>query len=79
MPIGRIILGRSVGKITIMNLSFRVDTFENKNIEHSGKETYAMFCLLIQNKNNTTNATLPFLFDFFELKEKYHIKRKISY
>ena len=36
-----------------------------------------MFGLPIQNKNNAINASLAFLFDFFESKEKY-IRRKIN-
>ena len=37
-----------------------------------------MFGLPIQNKNSAINASLPFLFDFFESKEKYRIRRKIN-
>ena len=67
--VGRIISGRSVDKI-IVNQSFRVSTIKNKNIEHSGKE---LFGLPNQNKSS---ASLPFLFDFFELKEKGHFRKK---
>ena len=36
-----------------------------------------MFGLPIQNKNSAINASLPFLFNYFELKKK-HIRRKIN-
>ena len=36
-----------------------------------------MFSLPIQNKNSAINASLPFLFNYFELKKK-HIRRKIN-
>ena len=39
--VGRIILGRSVGKIIIIILSLRVGKSKNKNIDHRGKETCA--------------------------------------
>ena len=51
---------------------------KNKNIDHRVKEHYAMFGLPIQNENSAINDSLPFLFDFFELKEKYHIRRQIN-
>ena len=35
-----------------------------------------MFGLPIRNKNSVINASLTFLFDVFELKEKYHIRKK---
>ena len=34
--------GRSVGKIKIIMLSFRVGTSKNKNVDHRVKETYAV-------------------------------------
>ena len=34
--------GRSVGKIIIIILSFRVGTFRNKSIDHQVKETFAV-------------------------------------
>ena len=37
-----------------------------------------LFGLPIQNKNSAINALLPFLIDFFKLKEKIHIRQKIS-
>ena len=37
--VGRIISGRSVGKIIIIILSLRVGKSKNKNINHRGKET----------------------------------------
>ena len=39
-------------------------------------ETCAMFGLPIQSKNSAINTSLTFLFDFPELKEKGHIRRK---
>ena len=42
------------------------------------KGTYAMFGLPNENKNSTENPSLPFLTDFFKLKEKDHISRKIN-
>ena len=39
--VGRIISGRSVGKIIIIILSLRVGKSKNKNINHRGKETCA--------------------------------------
>ena len=47
----------------------RVGTSKHKNIDHWGKETCAMFPFPIQNKNSIKNASLTFLFDFFELKK----------
>ena len=38
----------------------------------------ATFGLPIQTKNSARNVSLTFLFDFFELKEKDYIKRKIN-
>ena len=55
--------------------SFLVGTTKNKNIDHRGEEARAMFGLPTQNKNCAINASLPFLFDFFELKEKHQIRR----
>ena len=56
----------SVCKIVIIIiLSFRVGTSKNENIHYRGKETCAMFGLLIQNKNSALNVFLPFVFDFF--------------
>ena len=52
------------------NLRFKFDKYKNDNANHWGKETSAMFSLLIQNKNSAINASLPFLFNYFELKEK---------
>ena len=46
---GRIILGWSVSKMIIIILSFRVGTFEIKNIDNWGKATCAMFGLPTQN------------------------------
>ena len=43
-----------------------------------GKETCAMCGLPIQNNNSVIHASLTFLFEFFELKEKAQIKRKIN-
>ena len=45
------------------NLSLRVGTFEN-NIDHRGKETWAMLGLPICNKNSAVNILLSFLFIF---------------
>ena len=71
----RIILGWSVGKIMII-LSFRVNTAKNKNTDHQGKETYAMFGLPIQTENSAIIASLPFLFDIFELKQMIILEEK---
>lgn len=38
--VGRVILGRSVGKIIIIMLSFRVGTCTNKIIDNEVKEMY---------------------------------------
>ena len=54
-------MGRSVGKIRIINLSFRVDTSKNKNIDHRVKET---------------SAQLVFSVFHCDLKEKYPIRKK---
>ena len=67
--VGRIVSGRSVGKIIIIILSFWVSTSKNKNIDHRVKETYVIFGLPIQNR------TLP-LFDLFVLKERACIRTK---
>ena len=67
--VGRIVSGRSVGKIIIIILSFWVSTSKNKNIDHRVKETYVIFGLSIQNR------TLP-LFDLFVLKERACIRTK---
>ena len=76
--IRRIISGWSVSKIIIVIiLSFRVGTYKNKNIDHQGKET-CMFGLPILNESSAIYALLPFLFDFFELKEKDHIGSKMN-
>ena len=37
-----------------------------------------IFGLLIQNKNSAINDLLPFMFDFFAVKEKDQIRRKIN-
>ena len=52
-----------VSQQTNNNLSFRVGTFEN-NIDHCGKETWAMVRLPICNKNSAVNILLSFLFIF---------------
>ena len=76
--VGKLISGRSVGKIIVIILSFRVSTSKIKNINHRGKETCAMFGLPIQNKNSAINASLTLLFDLFTLKEKDPIRGKIN-
>ena len=48
-----------------------------KKTELSGKETYALFDLPIQNRDSAIKSSLP-LFDFFELKGKDHLRRKIN-
>ena len=60
----------SVGQQNNNNLSFKFDKYKNDNANHWGEETSAMFSLPIQNKNSAINASLPFLFNYFELKEK---------
>ena len=52
------------------NLSFKFDKYKNDNANKWDKETPAMFGLPIQNKNSAINASLTFLFNYFELKEK---------
>ena len=37
-----------------------------------------MFAFPIQNKDSVKNASLTFLFDFFELKKKLHQKKNKS-
>ena len=75
--IRRIISGWSASKIIIVIiLSVRVGTYKNKNIDHQGKET--TFGLPILNESSAIYALLPFLFDFFELKEKDHIGSKMN-
>ena len=46
-----------------------VGTTKNKNIEHWGKWTRDIFGFSTHNKNYAINASLPFLFNFFELKK----------
>ena len=48
--VARIISGRSVGKIIILN--FKTGTPKIKNIDYQGKETCAMFGLPVENKNS---------------------------
>ena len=48
--VARIISGRSVGKIIILN--FNTGTPKIKNIDYQGKETCAMFGLPVENKNS---------------------------
>ena len=65
-------MGRSVGKMIIIIVSFRVGIYKIKNIDHRSKEIYVMFGLPIQNR------TLPFLFNLFQLKERACIRGKIN-
>ena len=44
---GRIILGQSVSKITIIILSFRVSTSKNKNADHRVEETCAIWSIQV--------------------------------
>ena len=45
---------------------------------HASKEPGSMFGLPIQYKNSAIIALLLFLFDYFKLKAKYHIRTKIN-
>ena len=56
--VARIISGRSVDKIIILN--FKTGTPKIKNIDYQGKETCAMFSLPVENKNGL-NVLLPLL------------------
>ena len=44
--------GRSVGKIKIIMLSFRVGTSKNKNVDHRVKETYAVMSTQVTCETN---------------------------
>ena len=65
-----------VCKIIIIQ-SFRVGTSISKNVDHWGKENcvYAWFA---NSKKTAINVLLPFLFEFFKLKEKDYIGIKIN-
>ena len=65
-----------VYKIIIIQ-SFRVGTSISKNVDHWGKENcvYAWFA---NSKKTAINVLLPFLFEFFKLKEKDYIGIKIN-
>ena len=76
---GRIILGWSVSKMIIIILSFRVGTFEIKNIDHWGKATCAMFGLPTQNKYFTFLVWLFWMKRNLILEKKWIAKEKCLY
>ena len=55
----RIISGRSVGKIIIIILSFRVGISKNKNIDHRSKET----CTIMSTQVTYEKDQIPLLPD----------------
>ena len=55
----RIISGRSVGKIIIIILSFRVGISKNKNIDHRSKET----CTIMSTQVTYEKDQIPLLLD----------------
>ena len=82
-------VGRSVGEIIII-VSFRVGTSKNKNIGHRIKETCAIMSIQVTYEIDHiffcrdwmsikfTKFLLFFNVFYFNLKEKYHIRKNIN-
>ena len=81
-------MGRSIGKIIIIILSFRVDTSKNKNIDHLVKKTRAITLThatyetdhvsLLQDSTISSSQNFCFYVFYCNLKEKGQITRNLN-
>ena len=85
--VGEIISGRSVSKIKIIFLSFRVSISKNKNADHRVKQTCAIRSIkatyeidhISLLRDSTMSSALNFCYVFYcNIKEKYHIRKIIN-